>query len=223
VFSSSAGVYGEPEQVPITEDHPLRPVNPYGATKMMAERLIADAAPAFGLRSVALRYFNAVGAAPEDGIGEAHQKETHLLPLVLDAAAGLRPYIEIYGGDFPTPDGSCIRDYVHVCDLADAHLLALTYLEQAAGPEVFNLGSETAASVREVIETARRVTGGVIEVRQRERRPGDPAVLVADSTRAKQILGWTPGFADLEQQVATAWEWHRRYHPAEERRSAAQR
>jgi len=220
VFSSTAGVYGEPEQVPITEEHPLRPVNPYGATKMMAERLIADAAPAFGLRSVALRYFNAVGAAPEDGIGEAHQKETHLLPLVLDAAAGLRPFIEIYGGDFPTPDGSCIRDFVHVCDLADAHLLALAYMERTPGPEVFNLGSETAASVREVIETARRVTGGIIEVRQQSRRLGDPAVLVADSSRARRLLGWCPGFANLEQQIATAWEWHQRYHLAEERRAA---
>ena len=220
VFSSSAAIYGEPQQVPIPESHVQAPVSPYGATKAMAERVLADFARTYGLRSTALRYFNAVGAAAADGIGEAHPHETHLVPLVLDAAAGLRPFIEIYGGDFPTPDGSCIRDYVHVCDLADAHVLALAHLAQGDGFEAFNLGSETSASVREVVEAARRVTGQTIPVRQRPRRPGDPAVLIADSTLAKKQLGWTPGFADLEQQIATAWEWHQRYRTSERRQRA---
>jgi UDP-arabinose 4-epimerase len=211
VFSSSAGVYGEPETTPITERHPLNALNPYGATKAMVERILSDYAIAYGLRSVSLRYFNAVGAAPEGDIGEAHRHETHLVPLVLDAAAGLRPFIQIFGDDFPTPDGTCIRDYVHVCDLADAHVLALGYLDHCAGAEAFNLGSEKGASVRQVIDAAARVTARPIATRIMPRRPGDPAQLVADATRAKRVLGWCPGYDSLDQQIATAWKWQERY------------
>jgi len=211
VFSSSAGVYGEPEQMPIPEAHPHNPVSPYGATKAMTERVLADFSSAYGLRSVSLRYFNAIGAAPEGDIGEAHRHETHLVPLVLDVAAGLRPHIQIFGDDFSTPDGTCIRDYVHVCDLADAHVLALRYLEQCDGAEAFNLGSERGASVREVVETAARVTGQAVPSRICPRRAGDPARLVADASRAKRTLGWCPGYDSLELQIETAWKWHGRY------------
>jgi len=208
VFSSSAGVYGEPEFTPISERHPHRPLSPYGATKSMIEQVLADYGVAYGLRSVSLRYFNAVGAAPEGDIGEAHRHETHLVPLVLDVAAGLRPYIQIFGSDFPTPDGTCIRDYVHVCDLADAHVLALSYLDQVKGAEAFNLGSEKGASVREVIDVAARISGRPVPVRLNPRRPGDPARLIADATRAKRKLGWCPGYDSLNQQIASAWKWH---------------
>jgi UDP-arabinose 4-epimerase len=220
VFSSSAGVYGEPDQIPIPETHALRPVNPYGVTKAMVERLLADYSRAYGLKSVALRYFNAVGAAPDREIGEAHAHETHLVPLVLDTAVGIRPFVEIFGGDFPTPDGTCIRDYVHVCDLADAHVLALAHLDRDIGVETFNLGSEKGASVREVIAMANKITGRPINVRMRPRRPGDPAMLVADSTRARHVLGWTPGFGTLEQQIESAWDWHERYRAVHLRRRA---
>jgi UDP-glucose-4-epimerase GalE len=220
VFSSSAGVYGEPDQIPIPETHPHRPVNPYGATKSMVERLLADFATAYGLRSVALRYFNAVGAAPEGQIGEAHPQETHLVPLVLDVAAGIRHFAQIYGGDFPTPDGTCIRDYIHVCDLADAHILALAYLDRDTGTEAFNLGSDKGASVREVIDTAARVTRRPIATSLSPRRPGDPAILVADSSLAKRVLGWCPRYDTLEQQISTAWDWHERYRLTDVRRTA---
>jgi UDP-arabinose 4-epimerase len=211
VFSSSAGVYGEPDQVPIPESHVHRPSSPYGATKSMVERVLSDCATAYGLRSVSLRYFNAVGAAPQGDIGEAHRHETHLVPLILDAAAGLRPAIDIYGDDFPTPDGTCIRDYVHVCDLSDAHVLAMRYLDHAVGAEAFNLGSEKGASVREVIDAAARVTGRSITRRVCPRRAGDPAILVADASRAKRVLGWCPAYESLDEQIATAWHWHQRY------------
>ncbi|MDR3437273.1 UDP-glucose 4-epimerase GalE [Telmatospirillum sp.] len=220
VFSSSAGVYGEPETIPIPESHPFRPVNPYGATKAMVERVLADFATAYGLRSVALRYFNAVGAAPDSGIGEAHPHETHLVPLVLDAAAGIRPFIEIFGSDFSTPDRTCIRDYVHVSDLADAHVLALSRLDQAIGAESFNLGSETGASVRQVIDMAIKVTERPIDARMSPRRAGDPAILVADSSLAKSVLGWRPVYATLEQQISTAWDWHKRYRLVDSRCAA---
>jgi len=211
VFSSSAGVYGEPETTPICETHRQHPVNPYGATKAMIERVLEDYVRAYGFRSASMRYFNAIGASPDGDIGEAHRHETHLVPLVLDAAAKLRPYIQIFGNDFPTRDGTCIRDYVHVCDLADAHVLALKYLDQAVGAHAFNLGSENGASVREVIDAVQRVTGLTVPVRQHGRRPGDPAQLVADSTRAKRLLGWCPGYNSLDIQIATAWAWHRHY------------
>jgi UDP-arabinose 4-epimerase len=211
VFSSSAGVYGEPDQIPIAEDHPQRPVNPYGATKSIAERMLADFAGAYSLKSVSLRYFNAVGAAPGAGIGEAHPCETHLVPLVLDVAAGVKSFVEIYGEDFPTPDGTCIRDYVHVCDLADAHILALAHLNREIGAVAFNLGSDAGASVREVIDMAVKVTNRPIEARVKARRPGDPALLVADSTLAQQVLGWCPAYGSLERQISTAWDWHKPY------------
>jgi len=211
VFSSSAGVYGEPEMVPIPETHPQQPLNPYGMSKLMVERILADFAGAYGLRSVALRYFNAVGAAPGAEIGEAHRTETHLVPLTLDVAAGFRPFISIFGDDFPTPDGTCIRDYVHVSDLADAHVLALGFLGQFQGAEIFNLGNEQGASVREVIETAAIVTGRPIPKRIHPRRLGDPARLVANASRAKRILGWCPGYDKLDVQIASAWEWHTQF------------
>ncbi len=223
VYSSSAGVYGEPDHLPIAETHPHRPVSPYGASKAMSERLLADYASAYGMRSVSLRYFNAVGAAPDDEIGEAHPCETHLVPLVLDVAAGTRPHVDIFGDDFPTADGTCIRDYVHVCDLADAHILALSYLDHASGADAFNLGSDSGASVREVIDMAARVTRRPIGIQVKARRPGDPARLIADSSRAKRLLGGCPGFASLEEQITTAWQWHEQYRLVDVRRAVRTR
>jgi len=204
VFSSSAAVYGEPDEVPIREDAPLRPVNPYGEAKLMVERML----PWYekqGMRYVALRYFNAAGAS--DRRGEDHRPETHLIPIVLQVAAGQRDAVPLYGTDYATPDGTCIRDYVHVSDLAAAHILAL---ESASGGDsgVYNLGNGTGFSNREVIEAAGRVTGKPIAVREEPRRPGDPARLVAASERAKEGLGWTPGFTELEAIVESAWRWH---------------
>ena len=204
VFSSSAAVYGEPDEVPIIEDAPLRPVNPYGEGKLMVERML----PWYekqGIRYISLRYFNAAGAS--DRRGEDHRPETHLIPIVLQVAAGQREAVPLYGTDYPTPDGTCIRDYVHVSDLAAAHILAL---ESASGGDsgVYNLGNGTGFSNREVIEAAGRVTGKPIAVREEPRRPGDPARLVASSERAKRVLGWTPGFAELEAIVESAWRWH---------------
>jgi UDP-arabinose 4-epimerase len=210
VFSSSAAVYGEPRETPITEQHPLLPINPYGAGKLACERILHDFAGAYGIRSVSLRYFNAAGADPDAEIGEAHRVETHLIPLVLEAALGRRPAVSIYGSDYPTRDGTCMRDYVHVADLASAHLLAMDYLAGEAGAHVFNLGSGSGATVAEVVEAARAVTGRAIPVEVRPRRPGDPAALVADAIRAKQVLGWRPRFPTLNEQVASAWKWHGR-------------
>ena len=204
VFSSSAAVYGEPGELPIVEDAPLRPVNPYGEGKLMVERML----PWYekqGIRYISLRYFNAAGAS--DRRGEDHRPETHLIPIVLQVAAGQREAVPLYGTDYPTPDGTCIRDYVHVLDLAAAHILAL---ESASGGDsgVYNLGNGTGFSNREVIEAAGRVTGKPIAVREEPRRPGDPARLVAASERAKEGLGWTPGFTELEAIVESAWRWH---------------
>ena len=204
VFSSSAAVYGEPDEVPISEDSPLRPVNPYGEAKLIVERML----PWYetqGIRYISLRYFNAAGAS--DRRGEDHRPETHLIPIVLQVAAGQRDAVPLYGTDYPTPDGTCIRDYVHVSDLAAAHILAL---ESASGGDsgVYNLGNGTGFSNREVIEAAGRVTGKPIAVREEPRRPGDPARLVASSERVKRVLGWTPDFTDLEAIVESAWRWH---------------
>ena len=204
VFSSSAAVYGEPDEVPIIEDAPLRPVNPYGEAKLLVERML----PWYekqGIRYISLRYFNAAGAS--DRRGEDHRPETHLIPIVLQVAAGQREAVPLYGTDYQTPDGTCIRDYVHVSDLAAAHILAL---ESASGGDsgVYNLGNGTGFSNREVIEAAGRVTGKPIAVREEARRPGDPARLVASSERAKEALGWTPGFKELEAIVESAWRWH---------------
>jgi UDP-arabinose 4-epimerase len=208
VFSSTCATYGEPSGVPIPDDHPQWPVNPYGWSKLAVERMLADFHRAHGLRSVALRYFNAAGADPAAETGEDHDPETHLIPLLLDAAAGRREAITLFGDDYPTPDGTCVRDYVHVSDLADAHLLALDWLQVNDTAAAFNLGNGQGFSVREVIDCARRVTDQPIAVRPGPRRAGDPPALVGDAARAHAELGWTPRLADLDTIVATAWRWH---------------
>ncbi len=205
VFSSTAACYGEPERTPIVESDPLRPTNVYGESKLLSEHMMRWFSSQAGLRYVALRYFNVAGAIP--GYGENHQPESHIIPLVLDAALGLRDSIKIFGQDYPTPDGTCIRDYIHVHDLAEAHLLALQSLErQTSG--VYNLGNGQGFSVREVIDSVRRVTGREIKVVEEPRRPGDPAVLVASSDKAKTELGWQPKYTELDTIVRSAWEWH---------------
>jgi UDP-glucose-4-epimerase GalE len=208
VFSSTAAVYGEPARVPIAEDHPCAPVNPYGQTKLAVERMIADFAGAYGLRAFVLRYFNAAGADPEGGLGERHAPETHLIPLVLQCAAGERAAVSVFGADYPTPDGTCVRDYVHVCDLAAAHLAALARLLDGARGGTYNLGNSRGHSVREVIECAHAVTGRAIPMFAAPRRRGDPAILVADSARARAELDWRPRFEPLEAIVSSAWRWH---------------
>ena len=207
IFSSTCATYGEPERVPITEDMPQNPINPYGASKLMVERILSDYGTAYGLRSVALRYFNAAGADPEGEIGEDHDPETHLIPLVLDAASGKRPDIKVFGTDYPTRDGSCIRDYIHVEDLAKAHILALQYLQNGGASERFNLGNERGTSVLEVIEAVKKVTGRDFKVTLSDRRPGDPATLVGSSDKVKAMLGWEPQYADIETIVEHAWKW----------------
>ena len=204
VFSSTAAVYGEPEVAPIPETHPLRPVNPYGRGKLMVEEILRDVSAADGLGYCALRYFNAAGADPDGELGENHDPETHLIPLVLQAAYGLRPEIAIYGTDYDTPDGTCIRDYVHVSDLAAAHVLALRRLLDGGENLVANLGTGRGYSVREVIDTVEEVTGRAIPVREAGRRPGDPAVLVAEASQARQRLGWQPSYEKLFEQVTHA-------------------
>jgi UDP-arabinose 4-epimerase len=211
VFSSTCATYGLPETMPIREDTPQRPVNPYGETKLMIERALYWHGVAHGLRHIALRYFNAAGADPDGEIGEAHDPETHLIPLILDAATGRRAQIDVFGTDYPTPDGTAIRDYIHVQDLAEAHVLALRYLENGGESTALNLGTGEGHSVRDTIATARRVTGCAIPSRDTTRRAGDPPVLVADATRARQVLGWTPALASLDGIIATAWAWHQRH------------
>ena len=208
IFSSTCATYGEPARVPIPEDMPQNPINPYGASKLMVERILSDYGTAYGLRSVALRYFNAAGADPECEIGEDHDPETHLIPLVLDAASGKRPDIKVFGTDYPTRDGSCIRDYIHVEDLAKAHILALKYLQSGGASERFNLGNERGTSVLEVIEAVKKVTGKDFKVTLSDRRPGDPATLVGSSDKVKAVLGWEPRYADIETIVEHAWKWH---------------
>lgn len=210
VFSSSAAVYGEPLRIPIDEDHPEAPVNVYGTTKLIMENMMRTYAAAYGLRFASLRYFNAAGAAPDSRIGEDHDPETHLIPLVLDAALGRRQEITVFGSDYDTPDGTCIRDYIHVADLAEAHILALKHLDSGGGPAVYNLGNGKGFSVREVIKAVERVTGRTIPVREGARRKGDPARLVASSERIRKDWGWKPRFADLDVMVETAWIWHRK-------------
>lgn len=207
VFSSSAAVYGDPEALPIPEDHPKRPKSPYGRTKLMSEEILSDYARAYGIRYVCLRYFNAAGSDPEGEIGEWHEPETHLIPIVLEAALGLRDRVEIFGTDYPTPDGTCIRDFIHVMDLAEAHVLALERLREGKASPAYNLGTGRGHSVREVIAACRRVTGREIHVVEGPRRPGDPPALVADPRRAMEELGWRPRFTDLEEIIATAWNW----------------
>jgi UDP-glucose 4-epimerase len=209
ILSSTAAVYGNPQRVPIVETDPTLPVNPYGETKLAIEHALASYARAYGLAYAALRYFNAAGAEPDAGIGERHDPETHLIPLVLEAALGRRPHITIFGEDYPTPDGTCVRDYVHVMDLANAHLLALDHLARGGAGGPFNLGTGSGHSVREVINTAAEVTGSRIRLARGERRPGDPAVLVASPERAIKELGWQPHRSVLRQIIEDAWTWHR--------------
>ena len=211
VFSSSAAVYGEPLSVPVDEAARCAPTNVYGETKLMVETILAAYDRAYSLRHASLRYFNAAGAHPEGDIGEDHDPETQLIPLVLMTALGLRKELQIFGNDYDTPDGTCVRDYIHVCDLASAHILAAEALAEGGGSRVYNLGNGQGYTVRQVIETARRVTGREIHAVDAPRRPGDPAVLVASSDRIRDELGWTPRFPDLEDIIATAWEWHKNH------------
>ncbi|MGE3174084.1 MAG: UDP-glucose 4-epimerase GalE [Planctomycetota bacterium] len=209
VFSSTCATYGEPAQIPITEDAPQLPVNPYGNTKLVCELMQRDFATAHKMGVVALRYFNAAGADPQGRLGEDHRPETHLIPLVLAAAAGRLPQIKVFGDDYPTPDGTCIRDYVHVTDLAQAHVLALqSLLDGAIGFRAFNLGNANGTSVREVIAAAERVTGKKVPHIVTARRAGDPPVLVGTPARIQQELGWNPQHSDIDTIVATAWQWH---------------
>ena len=210
IFSSTCATYGIPEKLPITEDMPQNPINPYGATKLMVERIFKDYSTAYGLKYVALRYFNAAGADPDCEIGENHNPETHIIPLVLDAAYGKRPDIKVFGSDYPTRDGTCIRDYIHVTDLADAHLLALEYLNNGGESGFFNLGNENGTSVLEVIDSVKRVTGKDFKVTLAPRRPGDPPTLVGSSKRAQEILGWKPKFADIDTITKHAAEWYKK-------------
>jgi UDP-glucose-4-epimerase GalE len=210
VFSSTCATYGVPTRVPITEEEPQRPINPYGAGKLAVERALADYAAAYGWGYAALRYFNAAGASPDGTIGEDHDPETHLIPLVLQVALGRRPHIEVFGTDYPTPDGTCIRDYIHVDDLAEAHLLALEALQPGKGL-CYNLGTGRGYSVREVIRTAEEVTGKGVAVKEGPRRPGDPPALVAASEKVQRELGWRPRYAELRPVVETAWNWHRNH------------
>jgi UDP-glucose 4-epimerase len=208
VFSSSCAVYGMPESLPITEEMPKNPINPYGATKLAMEWALRDSAGAWGLGSVALRYFNASGAAADGTIGESHRPEIHLIPLVLQVALGQRESIDVFGADYPTPDGTCIRDYIHVDDLAEAHLLALERLTEGQA-QAFNVGTGRAYSVLEIIAVARRVTGHAIPAVLTDRRPGDPPELYADSDKLRRHYGWDPRYTDVEEVIASAWEWHR--------------
>ena len=208
IFSSTCATYGEPEKVPIIEDMPQNPVNPYGATKLMVERIFKDYNKAYGLNFVVLRYFNAAGADPDCELGESHNPETHIIPLVLDAAGGQREDIKVFGTDYNTPDGSCVRDYIHVSDLSSAHLLALHYLENGKPSNFFNLGNEKGTSVLEVIDSVKRVTGKEFKVTMAQRRNGDPAKLVGSSEKAKKVLGWKPKYSEIDTIVAHAWKWH---------------
>lgn len=210
IFSSTAATFGEPQYSPIDEQHPQQPINPYGRTKLMVEQALADYDRAYSLKSVCLRYFNAAGADPEGQLGERHEPETHLIPLVLQAASGRRPQIGVFGRDYDTPDGTCIRDYIHIEDLCLAHWLALQSLMGGAGSQAYNLGNGHGFSVQEVIDTAERVTGRKVPVVNEPRRAGDPARLVADASLVRQQLGWQPKFADLDTIVAHAWAWETR-------------
>ncbi len=210
VFSSTCSVYGDFQPQPLTETLDLRPSSPYGMSKLTVERMLGDCWSAFGLSSVALRYFNAAGADPDGEIGEAHDPEPHLIPIILSTAAGLRDELVINGDDYPTPDGTCVRDFIHVSDIANAHIASLRYLETEKGHLALNLGNGAGFSVREVIETAMAVTKLPISVRVGPRRPGDPPIAVGDASRAKELLGWKPRFPGLDQQVAHAWAWMNR-------------
>lgn len=215
VFSSTCSVYGITEAVPILETQPVNPINPYAKSKWVVEQMLSDFDAAFGLKSVRFRYFNAAGASPDGLLGEDHTPEPHLIPLVLYAALGKRKSISIFGTDYPTPDGTCIRDYIHVSDLADAHARGLKHLLAGGQSDVFNLGNGNGFSVREVIETAKQVTRQPIKIVEDERRPGDPPILVGSHQKAKATLGWQPQYTDLTDIISHAWNWHRKRHPAD--------
>lgn len=208
VFSSTAATYGEPKQIPIKEDDETAPTNPYGETKLAMEKLMKWCSKAYGMNFVALRYFNACGAHPNGKIGELHDPETHLIPLVLQVPLGIRETIYIYGNDYNTPDGTCIRDYIHVLDLADAHIKALEYLKKENQSNIFNLGNGEGYSVLEIINAAKKVTNLPINVSIDKRRPGDPARLIANNTKAKEILGWQPKYTDIEEIISSAWNFY---------------
>mgnify|MGYP000350740150 CR=1 FL=1 len=210
VFSSSAAIFGEPRYTPIDEAHPTQPISPYGYSKLAIERILADYDHAYGLRSVCLRYFNAAGADPSGELGERHEPESHLIPLVLQAASGRRSSVSIYGNDYPTPDGTCVRDYVHIVDLCEAHLLALEQMQQSDRSAAYNLGNNRGYSVSEVVRAVETVAQRRVRVELRGRRPGDPAVLVADANKAITELNWRPRFNDIETIVAHAWGWEQR-------------
>ncbi len=208
VFSSTAATYGEPENIPITEEDRTYPTNPYGETKLAMEKMMRWFDQAYGIKNVALRYFNAAGASKSSQIGERHNPESHLIPLILQVPMGKRESISIFGQDYPTADGTCVRDYIHVLDLASAHYLAFNHLRHGGDSDVFNLGNGNGYSVKEVIEVAREVTGHPIPAVEEARRPGDPAVLVASAAKAKRVLGWTPEHASLKEIVQDAWNFH---------------
>ncbi|HAG84700.1 MAG TPA: UDP-glucose 4-epimerase GalE [Cyanobacteria bacterium UBA12227] len=212
VFSSSCALYGIPKSIPLVEDHPQDPISPYATTKWMVERILSDFDQAYNLKSVCFRYFNAAGADPTGLLGEDHTPETHLIPLVIFAALGKRESVSIFGTDYPTRDGTCIRDYIHVTDLAQAHVLGLEYLLNGGESTVFNLGNGSGFSVREVIETTREVTGKDIKIVECDRRPGDPPVLVGSSDKARNVLGWQPQYSDLKDILTHAWQWHQQRH-----------
>ena len=208
VFSSTAATYGEPKRVPIHEDDETKPTNTYGETKLTMEKMMKWVSRANGVRYVSLRYFNAAGALPDGSIGEDHKTETHLIPLILQVPTGRRDHITVFGDDYPTPDGTCLRDYIHVVDLADAHVLALEYLRKGGASDIFNLGNGQGFSVKEMIAAAEKATGRSIKVEIGARRAGDPAQLIASSEKARLVLGWKPQFTDVEQVIGTAWKWH---------------
>ena len=210
IFSSTCATYGHPQEIPITEKHLQNPINPYGNSKLMVEQILRDFGNSHGLRSVIFRYFNAAGADPETQIGEWHDPETHLIPLVLDVAAEKKEAVQIFGTDYDTFDGTCVRDYIHVTDLANAHILGLKHLETEQDSEIFNLGNGQGYSVRQVIECAEKITGKKIEAQRAPRRSGDPAVLVGSSEKAQKILGWKTRFPRLEDIIGTAWKWHQK-------------
>jgi UDP-glucose 4-epimerase len=212
VFSSTCAIYGEPKTVPIPEEHPQDPISPYATSKLMVEQILADFDRVYGLKSVRFRFFNAAGAHPDGILGEDHSPETHLIPLVLQTALGRRESVSILGTDYPTPDGTGVRDYIHVSDIAAAHILGLEYLLGGGDSQEFNLGNGSGFSVREVIETAKLVTGRDVTAVECDRRPGDPPVLVGSSNKVRKILGWKPQYPHLEEIIAHAWKWHQRRH-----------
>ena len=211
VFSSTATVYGEPKRIPILEDDPTEPTNPYGESKRIMEKMMKWVSRANGVRFVSLRYFNAAGAIEDGSIGEDHNPESHLIPLILQVPMGKREHITVFGEDYPTPDGTCLRDYIHVIDLADAHVLAIDYLRKSGESNIFNLGNGRGFSVKEMIEAAKKATGRDIKVEIGARRAGDPAQLIASSEKAKKVLGWRPKYTDVKQIIQTAWTFHQKH------------